>query len=257
MTTPETSAPESPTIRLRRSDERGFEDMGWTDNWMTFSFADYHDPDWMHFGPLRVMVENHIQPHEGFSAHPHRDAEILTYVSSGTLTHGDDQGHEAGISAGEIQLISAGSEGMVHSEENHHDVVEHNYQMWLIPDRAGTDFAYHERGFSPDERQGQFRCYVAPYTSETAGPDGPMPVNTDAYVYAGLFEAGDRVEHALARNRGAWVQVVEGEVEVAGVTLQSGDGAGIADTDALHFAFGAETEALLFDLGMDVPLLWT
>jgi len=155
-----------------------------------------------------------------------------------------------------MQLISAGSEGMVHSEENRHDVVEHNYQMWLIPDRPGTDFAYHERGFSPDERQGQFRCYVAPYTAEEAGADGPMPVNTDAYIYAGLFEAGDRVEHAFGPDRGAWVQVVEGEVDVADITLQSGDGAGITDTDALHFEFGAETEALLFDLNMETPLLW-
>ena len=84
------SSADGSTLRLRRSDERGYEDFGWTDNWMPFSFADYRDPDWMHFGPLRVMVENHIQPHEGFSAHPHRDVEIVTYVSSGVLTHGDN-----------------------------------------------------------------------------------------------------------------------------------------------------------------------
>jgi redox-sensitive bicupin YhaK (pirin superfamily) len=247
----------APSVRLRRSDERGYEDFGWTDNWMTFSFADYHDEDWVHFGPLRVMVENHIQPHEGFSAHPHRDVEIVTYVSSGTLTHGDNRGHEAHIAAGEMQLISAGSEGMVHSEENTHDEVEHNYQMWLVPDRAGTDFAYHERGFSPEERQGRFRCYVAPYTDETAGSDGPMPVNTDAYVYAGLFADGDRVQHELAAGRGAWVQVVDGTVTVAGATLRGGDGAGITETDVLDFRFGAESEVLLFDLRMDAPRLWT
>ena len=252
-----TASSDAPTLRLRRSDERGYEDFGWTDNWMTFSFADYHDPDWVHFGPLRVMVENHIQPHEGFSAHPHRDVEILTYVSSGILTHGDDEGHEAHIGAGEMQLISAGSEGMVHSEENTHDTVEHNYQMWLVPDRAGTDFAYHERGFSEAERQGQFRCYVAPYTDGAAGESGPMPVNTDAFVYAGLFGTGDQAEHALAKGRGAWVQVVEGTAHVAGVTLRSGDGVGITDTDRLTFTFGAESEVLLFDVRMDVPRLWT
>jgi redox-sensitive bicupin YhaK (pirin superfamily) len=256
MATSSPSSATTPTVRVRRSDERGFEDFGWADNWMTFSFADYHDPDWMHFGPLRVMVENHIQPHEGFSA-PHRDVEILTYVSSGVLTHGDDQGHEAHISAGEMQLISAGSEGMVHSEENVHDEVEHNYQMWLVPDRAGTDFAYHERGFSETERQGQFRCYVAPYTHEDAGDDGPMPINTDAFIYAGLFASDDRVTHPLDEGRGAWVQVVEGAVTVAGVTLESGDGAGITDAEALTFQFGDESEILLFDLRMDVPRLWT
>lgn len=251
------AASSSPSVRVRRSDERGYEDFGWADNWMTFSFADYHDPEWVHFGPLRVMVENHIQPHEGFSTHPHRDVEILTYVAAGTLTHSDDRGHEAGIAAGEMQLISAGSDGMVHAEKNHHDTVEHNYQMWLVPDRAGTDFAYHERGFTPEGRRGQFRCYVAPYTAAAAGADGPMPINTDAFVYAGLFGAGDRREHALAEGRGAWVQVVEGEVEVAGLTLRSGDGAGITATDALAFAFGAESEVLLFDVRMDAPRLWT
>lgn len=251
------SAHTDASLRLRRSDERGYEDFGWADNWMTFSFADYHDPDWMHFGPLRVMVENHIQPHEGFSAHPHRDVEIVTYVSSGTLTHGDDQGHEAHISAGEMQLISAGSEGMVHSEENVHDEVEHNYQMWLVPDRAGTDFAYHERGFSPTEREGRFRCYVAPYFEEDAGKDGPMPINTDAFIYAGLFAPDDRVVHNLAEGRGAWVQVVAGEVEVTGVTLKAGDGVGVTGVDELDFRFDAESEVLLFDLRMDVPRLWT
>jgi len=259
MTAASASSPDASgaTVRVRRSDDRGYEDFGWTDNWMTFSFADYHDPDWVHFGPLRVMVENHIQPHEGFSAHPHRDGEIVTYVSSGTLTHGDDRGHEAAISAGEMQLISAGGEGMVHSEENRHDTVEHNYQMWLVPDRAGTDFAYHDRGFSPAERRGRFRCYVAPYTDEAAGADGPMPINTDAYIYAGEFESGDRARHALAEGRGAWVQVVDGEAEVAGVTLRSGDGAGITDADTLAVSFGAESEVLLFDLRMDAPRLWT
>ena len=48
------------TVRLRRSAERGFEDFGWTDNWMTFSFGGYSSREWNNFGPLRVMVENHI-----------------------------------------------------------------------------------------------------------------------------------------------------------------------------------------------------
>jgi quercetin 2,3-dioxygenase len=88
----------APTIRLRRSQQRGFEDFGWTDNYMTFSFAGYRDPVWNNFGPLRVMIENHIQPRSGFPTHPHRDAEIVTYVVSGTLTHRDNMGHQAGCS---------------------------------------------------------------------------------------------------------------------------------------------------------------
>ncbi len=242
----------SPTLRIRRSNERGFEDFGWADNWMTFSFANFNDPDWVHFGPLRVMVENHIQPHEGFGAHPHRDVEILTYVVSGTLTHEDSFGHKAGITAGEMQLISAGSRGMVHAEENHHDEVEHNYQMWLVPDRPGTDFYYGQQKYSPEERSGQLRLYVSP-----DGRDESMPINTDAFVYAGLLRPGDRLTHNLEEGRGAWVQVVDGELEIAGKTLRQGDGVGITDTDAIELVFTANSEVLLFDLRMDVPRLWT
>jgi len=102
----------TPSLRLRRSADRGFEDFGWTDNWMTFSFGGYHDPKWNNFGPLRVIVENHIQPHMGFGAHSHRDVEIVTYVAAGCLTHKDNFGHSAGVTAGEMQVISAGSTGM-------------------------------------------------------------------------------------------------------------------------------------------------
>lgn len=246
-----TAAADTAPIRIRRSHDRGFEDFGWTDNWMTFSFAGYHDPGWVRFGPLRVMVENHIQPHSGFPAHPHRDVEIVTYVASGTLTHGDSFGHRAAVGAGEMQVISAGSRGMIHSEENLHDVVEHNYQMWLVPDRPGTAFAYHQLGFAPEERQGRFRLYVSPDER-----DGSMPINTDARILAGLFAPGDAVAHEIEPGRGLWIQVVRGRLRVAGETLGSGDGAGLTAPDLAEFMFDEDSEVLLFDVRMDVPLLW-
>jgi redox-sensitive bicupin YhaK (pirin superfamily) len=236
---------------VRRSAERGFEDFGWTDNWLTFSFGSYRDPKWNNFGPLRVMVENHIQPRQGFGAHSHRDVEIVTYVSAGTLTHRDSFGHSAGVSAGEIQVISAGSHGMIHSERNEHDEVEHNLQIWFVPERHGTEFQYSQQGFTPEERQGRFKLYASPDAR-----DGSMPINTDVRVYAGLFSAGDRVEHTLERGRGAWVQVVHGGLRVAELTLVKGDGAGITKADSLSFEFQEPSEALLLDVRMNAPLLW-
>lgn len=245
-----TSTP--PTLRIRRSEDRGVEDFGWTDNWMTFSFANYHDPEWMRFGPLRVMVENHIQPHEGFSAHPHRDVEIVTYVSSGALTHEDNFGHKAEITTGGMQRISAGSRGMIHAEENHHDEVEHNYQMWLIPERTGTEFDFGQKTFSPDERRGEFRLYISP-----DGRDESLPINADAFIYAGLFATGDAVTHRLTSGRGAWIQVVNGELSLFSETLHTGDGIGVTNVDGpIDITFGAETEVLLFDVRMDAPLIW-
>lgn len=247
----ESNTGNEPELRIRRSNDRGFDDRGWTDNWMTFSFANYHDLEWNNYGPLRVIVENHIQPHSGFPAHSHREVEIVTYVASGVLTHSDSFGHQAGIGAGEMQLISAGSRGMVHAEENKGEEVEHNLQMWLIPDHAPTEFAYHQKLFTPEQRQGRFCLYVSP-----DGRDDSMPINTDAFIYAGLFQPGDEVTYSLASGRGAWVQMVCGKLSMAGETFTSGDGVGISNIDATHFDFDADSEVLLFDVRLDAPLLW-
>lgn len=244
-------------MKVRRSGERGFEDSGWTDNWFTFSFGGYHHPDWMHFGPLRVMVENHIQPHSGFPVHPHHDVEIVTYVSSGILTHGDNFGHKAEIRAGEMQVISAGSAGMHHSEENLHDDVEHNLQLWFVPERYPTAFAYHQKGFEEAERTGRLRLYVSP-----DGRDGSMPVQTDVFVYAGLFNAGDSATHRLRNCRGLWIQLVKGAARASfedetELKLEQGDGAGISDTGLVKLSFDGDAEILVIDVNLDAHRIWT
>lgn len=237
--------------RIRRSEDRAVQDLDWSTNYLTFSFADYHDPDWMRFGPLRVLIESHIDPNEGFSEHPHRHAEILSYVTEGTLRHADSNGHEADLSAGEMQLISAGTHGMIHEETNPHSTPEAHYQLWFIPDRPDTEFAYHELNPPAEERRGQFRLYVSP-----DGRSDTMPVNTDAFVYAGQFSPGDRPVHDLSPNRGAWVQVVEGRVSVGGISLEAGDGAGFTTPDVLEFSFDGSAEVLLVDVRMDVSPVW-
>ncbi len=233
-------------VRVRRSSDRGFEDFGWTDNWMTFSFANYHDPDWVHFGPIRVIVENHIQPHEGFDAHPHEDMEILTYVASGTLTHGDNMGNKEGIKAGEMQRLTAGT-GIVHSEMNNYDEVEHNIQIWILPDKKGHEPGYEMKRYSRDERTNKLRLYVSP-----EGREGSMRINQDAEIYAGILEQNITVEHTLEEGRGSWIQVVRGEISLNDdLKLSAGDGVGITDIRNLKLRADSETELILFDVAMD------
>jgi len=234
------------SIKIRRSEDRGFEDFGWTDNWMTFSFAGYSDPDWVHFGPLRVIVENHIQPHEGFDTHPHRDMEILTYVSSGVLTHKDNMENKSEIRSGEMQRITAGK-GMVHSEMNEHDEVEHNIQIWILPNQANLEPSYQELRFKKVEQRGTLRMYVSP-----DGHNDSMHIHQDAFIYAGILEDGNRFVHKLKEGRGVWVQVVHGSVKINGdQELNQGDGAGITGWDELMITATEESELILFDVAMD------
>src|SRR6266849_3786454 len=175
-----TTRERSATLRVRRSRERAFEDFGWTDNRITFSFGEYQDPEWVHFGPLRVIVENHIQPRSGFQAHSHRDVEIITYVSAGTLTHEDSFGHQAGVTAGEMQHISAGSGGMTHSERNIHDELEHNLQIWFIPDHGRRRFCITSSSTRPKSGKGGCVSTSRPMDAMAACRSTPTPSSTPA-----------------------------------------------------------------------------
>lgn len=237
--------------RIRRSSERGLQDLGWSTNRMTFSFADYYDPQWMRFGPLRVLIESRIEPNSGFSEHPHHHAEIVSYVTEGVLQHADSNGPEARIRPGEMQLISAGRQGIVHKETNPQTEVESHYQMWFVPNRPDTDVAYQELKPPTEERQGQFRLYISP-----DGRGDTMRVNTDAFVFGGLFSSTDGVSYTVATGRGAWIQVVEGSVSVGDVLLRTGDGAGFSSSTELELSFSTETELLLIDVRMDAPRVW-
>jgi len=232
-------------ITPRRARERGHADHGWLDSRHTFSFADYHDPRHMGFRSLRVINEDRVQPGQGFGTHPHRDMEIISYVLSGALAHKDSLGNGSTIRPGEVQRMSAGR-GILHSEENaSRSEPVHFLQIWIVPDRAGLQPSYEQKGFPEETRRGLLRLVASP-----DGRDGSVTLHQDARLHAALLAPGERVRHEIVAGRHAWIQVARGAVEVAGLALSAGDGAAVSDERALEIAgAGPETaEILLFDL---------
>jgi redox-sensitive bicupin YhaK (pirin superfamily) len=236
-------------IRVRKSEDRGHNRFGWLDTYHTFSFGEYRDPAHMGFRSLRVINEDLVAPGQGFGAHPHRDMEIITYVVEGALKHEDNisspdsPGHSLVLRPGEVQRISAGT-GIEHSEVNPSKTEPvHLLQIWIIPDRRGHTPGYDQREFPVAERKDRLRLVAS-----AGGRDGSIPINQDADLYAGTLGAGVKVEHALRDGRGAWVQVVEGELEVNGEKLVGGDGAAVEGEAALRLHATAPAEVLVFDL---------
>ena len=230
-------------ITLRPGHERGRTRLPWLDSRHSFSFGNYHDPDRMGFRTLRVINEDHVAPAGGFPPHPHRDMEIVTYVVSGALQHKDSMGNGEVIQAGDVQRMTAGS-GIEHSEFNaSRKEPVHFLQIWLLPEKRGLTPEYEQRNFPAEARRGRLCPIVSP-----DGREGALTLHQDALLFATALEPGEEVVHTLRPGRHAWLQVMQGEVDLNGRRLAAGDGAAISEEEALTIIASTSSEALLFDL---------
>ncbi|MFT4255682.1 MAG: pirin family protein [Pseudoxanthomonas sp.] len=230
-------------ITLRPANERGHADHGWLDTWHSFSFAGYQDPAHIHWGPLRVINDDRVAAGRGFDTHGHRDMEIVTYVLDGALGHKDSMGNASSIVPGEVQRMSAGS-GVQHSEFNYSDGGQtHLLQIWIIPDKFGVTPSYEQKTFADAEKRGKLRLVVSP-----DGAEGSVTIHQNARMHAGLFDAGEKAELALAEGRLGYVHVARGEIAVNGHRLSAGDALLMQDEPAVTLADGRNAEVLVFDL---------
>jgi len=230
-------------IEFRRSQERGFADHGWLKSFHSFSFADYHDPQHMGFGPLRVINEDRIAPGSGFGTHGHRDMEIISYVLDGELAHRDSMGNGSVIRPGDVQRMSAGS-GVRHSEYNHAaDRTTHFLQIWIEPNVAGIAPSYEEKRFSDADKHGRLRLIAS-----ADGADGSVRIHQDARLYASRLSRGDSLTAELGADRLGYLHLVRGTVTINGQTLAGGDAAKIRDESVLRIGAEDDAELLFFDL---------
>jgi redox-sensitive bicupin YhaK (pirin superfamily) len=230
-------------LQVRKSSERGFADHGWLKSFHSFSFAGYHDPQFMGWGNLRVINEDRIAPGTGFGTHGHRDMEIISYVLSGELAHKDTMGNVKGIPPGDVQRMSAGS-GVQHSEFNHAPAeTTHFFQIWIEPSVTGIPASYEQKTFAQAEKQGALRLVASP-----DGAQGSVTIHADARLYAGLFEGAQQAQLALDPARKAYVHLVRGELVVNGVALHTGDAALIEGESSLLLQGGQDAEVLVFEL---------
>jgi len=230
-------------LTLRKSEDRGHADHGWLDSHHSFSFASYHDPAHMGFGPLRVINDDRIAPGTGFGMHGHRDMEIVTYVLQGNLAHKDDMGNVKGIPPGDVQRMSAGT-GVMHSEFNHApDQTTHLLQIWIEPNVRGIAPSYEQKSFAESDKRGRLRLVASPDAAE-----GSVTVHADARLYAGLFDGDESAQLVLDPRRKAYVHLVRGELSVNGQRLRGGDAARLEGETEVTLSQGHNAEVLVFDL---------
>lgn len=227
---------------LRPEEARGKADHGWLRAAHSFSFGSYNDPDHMAFESLRVINDDWIAAGGAFPEHPHKDAEIFSYILKGGLQHRDSMGNGSTVMAGGVQYMSAGS-GVRHSEANPSQTEPMQLlQVWLLPNVEGAEPRYDTMDISPDAKDGKLALFLSP-----TGRNGSMSIRADADIYAATLTGDQSIDHAMGDGTRGWVQVARGSVTVNGEALRRGDGLAIRDSGQLEFRDGDDAELLYFE----------
>ena len=228
------------------ADSRGNANHGWLKSKHTFSFANYHDPERMGFGALRVINDDFVIGGQGFGKHSHRDMEIISIPLSGKLGHGDNIGNNGIIETGEIQVMSAGT-GITHSEMNGDDKEEVKFlQIWVIPNKMNVEPRYQQVRMDDILKPNEFNQVLSPNAD-----DAGVWIHQDAWFSMGDFDKGVTHTYQLKDpNNGVYVFVISGKVVVNGNTLDTRDGLGVWDTK--NFTMDVEEDAKV--LLMEVPM---
>ncbi len=229
-------------IEKRPVKDLGRDTHDWLDARFHFSFANYYDPARMGWGALRVWNDDEIAPGTGFPAHPHRDMEIITYVTKGAISHADSMGNQGKTEAGDVQVMSAGS-GIRHAEYNAGTEGSHSFQLWIIPREGGGTPSWGTKQFPKGERAGKFVALA----SGLPGDDDALPIRADGRVLGATIKAGESTTYRTEASRHLYLVVANGAAEVNGVKLDVRDGAAITGEATLTVKALEDAELVLVD----------
>jgi redox-sensitive bicupin YhaK (pirin superfamily) len=233
------------TIKVRRDAEISDVDGGWFRARWHFSFDTYFDPEYVQFGTLRVFNDDRLVPGAIWPMHPHKDIEGLTYVVEGSFRHEDDVGGSPGpLPAGSVQRMTLGR-GAFHSEQNASETERMRFiQMWIIPAERGLEPGVEQKVFTVEDRTDRLLRAIS-----GDGGEGVL-VHQDAHVFIARVNPGVEVVHELGAGRGLYLYVIEGEADVVGERMATGDAARISDEELVTIQANGETELIAVDVAL-------
>jgi hypothetical protein len=230
------------------ADSRGDANHGWLQSKHTFSFANYYNPERMHFGVLRVLNDDTVASGMGFGTHPHDNMEIISIPLEGDLEHKDSMGNTQVIKHGDIQVMSAGT-GIYHSEfnRNKNNLVKF-LQIWVFPNERNVTPRYDQITLNQEDRQNRFQQILSP-----SADDEGVWIHQDAWFHLGKFEKNKTTNYTFKKDgNGVYVFVLSGKLEVNGQLLNNRDGFGVWNSKSIEFKFNEDSEVLLMEVPMNV-----
>jgi quercetin 2,3-dioxygenase len=247
---PNTNSTVMETTVLHKADTRGHANHGWLDSHHTFSFANYYNPERMHFGVLRVLNDDQVAAGMGFGTHPHDNMEIISIPLEGDLEHKDSMGNSTVIKSGDIQVMSAGT-GVQHSEYNKNsDKLTKFLQIWVFPNKRNVTPRYDQMTLNAEDRHNKLQQIISPNAD-----DEGVWIHQDAWFHLGTFDKDFQADYTVKRaGNGVYAFVLSGDVTINGNQLHTRDGLGIWETEKLAITANSEAEILLMDVPMSLTV---
>ncbi len=233
---------------LHKADTRGFADHGWLKSNHTFSFANYYNPERVHFGTLRVLNDDKVAGGKGFGTHPHDNMEIISIPLAGDLEHKDSMGNVAVIKQGDVQVMSAGT-GISHSEYNKNEDDEVQFlQIWVFPNKKNAEPRYDQAAIEDLIKDNEISQILSP-TEEDQG----VWIHQDAWFSIANFTEDTELQYDFHREgNGLYAFVLEGNLSIGEQELSKRDGYGVWDTDNITVNGKTGSKLLLMEVPMSI-----
>lgn len=233
---------------LHKANTRGHANHGWLNSFHTFSFANYYNPERIHFGALRVLNDDTVEGGKGFDTHPHDNMEIISIPLEGDLEHRDSMGNVAVIRNGDVQVMSAGT-GIQHSEYNKNlDRKVKFLQIWVFPNKKGVTPRYDQISLNPEDRHNKLQQILSPNKD-----DEGVWIHQNAWFHLGNFDKGMSVDYQLkTKENGVYVFVLKGDITVDEQELNTRNGYGIWNTEKVSIKANSNAELLIMEVPMSI-----
>ncbi len=222
--------------------ERGEADFGWFKAKYSFSFGQWHNPERMGFGALRVFNDSIIQPHKGFPEHPHDNMEVITIQLQGRLQHTDVSGTRI-IQAGDVQVISAGK-GVTHSDLNLGEDEAKQFQIWLMPNKQNVTPVSNIKSFNPQDKVEKWQTLISPVGNN----DSELKIQQQAWINRGEFKSNQNINYSVkSKNNGVYIFVISGSIKIENTILAARDAAGITEIENVNINIIENADILIVD----------